>query len=261
MSNPQIVGRDEWLAARKELLGREKEMTRARDALNADAARAAHGRGREGLRLRRARRTGRPARPVRRPPAAHRAALHVRSRVGGRLPELHRRGRRDLRRTARAPARPRHDARRRLAGAAREARAVPAEAGLDVPLVLLLRQRLQLRLPRDHRRVGRAGEYNYRTLDELEAGGLGWLRRGLVRAARLQLFLRDGDAVFHTYSMFARGTETLGGSYAFLDTDRARSPGGLGGAEGSCRSGRAARSRTSPRTDAPTVPPWTSGRC
>ncbi len=34
MSSPQVVGRDEWLAARKELLAHEKEMTRARDALN-----------------------------------------------------------------------------------------------------------------------------------------------------------------------------------------------------------------------------------
>jgi predicted dithiol-disulfide oxidoreductase (DUF899 family) len=30
-------------------------------------------------------------------------------------------------------------------------------------------------------------------------------------------FLRDGDRVFHTYSVFARGSEMLGGSYAFLD--------------------------------------------
>lgn len=30
-------------------------------------------------------------------------------------------------------------------------------------------------------------------------------------------FLREGDDVFHTYSTFARGTEQLGGAYAFLD--------------------------------------------
>jgi predicted dithiol-disulfide oxidoreductase (DUF899 family) len=39
MSLPDIATRDEWLAARKELLAREKEMTRARDALNADRRR------------------------------------------------------------------------------------------------------------------------------------------------------------------------------------------------------------------------------
>jgi predicted dithiol-disulfide oxidoreductase (DUF899 family) len=31
------------------------------------------------------------------------------------------------------------------------------------------------------------------------------------------MFLRDGDAIFHTYSLYARGAEMLGGSYAFLD--------------------------------------------
>src|SRR4051794_31647911 len=39
MSLPQIASRDEWLAARKALLDREKEMTRARDAVNADRRR------------------------------------------------------------------------------------------------------------------------------------------------------------------------------------------------------------------------------
>ncbi|HZC27013.1 MAG TPA: DUF899 domain-containing protein, partial [Actinopolymorphaceae bacterium] len=39
MSLPQIVSRDEWVAARKEFLAREKELTRARDALNADRRR------------------------------------------------------------------------------------------------------------------------------------------------------------------------------------------------------------------------------
>ena len=34
MSLPRVVSRDEWLAARKELLAEEKAMTRARDALN-----------------------------------------------------------------------------------------------------------------------------------------------------------------------------------------------------------------------------------
>src|SRR4051794_10963382 len=36
MSPPKIVGGDEWLAARKELLAREKELTRRRDELNAE---------------------------------------------------------------------------------------------------------------------------------------------------------------------------------------------------------------------------------
>jgi predicted dithiol-disulfide oxidoreductase (DUF899 family) len=36
MSLPRIATRDEWLTERKELLAREKELTRQRDALNAD---------------------------------------------------------------------------------------------------------------------------------------------------------------------------------------------------------------------------------
>ena len=34
MEDPQVVSRDEWLAARRELLAEEKEFTRRRDALN-----------------------------------------------------------------------------------------------------------------------------------------------------------------------------------------------------------------------------------
>jgi len=36
---PNIVSRDEWLVARKELLAKEKDFTRARDALNAERRR------------------------------------------------------------------------------------------------------------------------------------------------------------------------------------------------------------------------------
>jgi predicted dithiol-disulfide oxidoreductase (DUF899 family) len=36
MNLPQVVSREEWLAARKELLVKEKELTRHRDEVNAD---------------------------------------------------------------------------------------------------------------------------------------------------------------------------------------------------------------------------------
>jgi predicted dithiol-disulfide oxidoreductase (DUF899 family) len=39
MSLPEVASRDQWLAARKELLTREKELTKLRDALNADRRR------------------------------------------------------------------------------------------------------------------------------------------------------------------------------------------------------------------------------
>src|SRR5919107_6461838 len=36
---PRVVSRDEWLAARKDLLAREKELTRQRDAMSAERRR------------------------------------------------------------------------------------------------------------------------------------------------------------------------------------------------------------------------------
>jgi predicted dithiol-disulfide oxidoreductase (DUF899 family) len=60
--------------------------------------------------------------------------------------------------------------------------------------------------------------WNYRTLPELAEHGMGWLGEGSSEQPGYSVFLRDGDDIFHTYSMYARGTEWLGGSYAFLDT-------------------------------------------
>ena len=36
IDNPKIVSREEWLAARKTLLAKEKQLTRERDALSTD---------------------------------------------------------------------------------------------------------------------------------------------------------------------------------------------------------------------------------
>ena len=58
MGPHRIATREEWLAERKALLAKEKELTRARDAARGGAPRAALGAGREGLRLRRPRRAG-----------------------------------------------------------------------------------------------------------------------------------------------------------------------------------------------------------
>ena len=59
--------------------------------------------------------------------------------------------------------------------------------------------------------------WNYRTLEELERIDMGWLGDGSSEQPGYSTFLRDGDAIFHTYSVYARGTEALGGSYYFLD--------------------------------------------
>jgi predicted dithiol-disulfide oxidoreductase (DUF899 family) len=62
-------------------------------------------------------------------------------------------------------------------------------------------------------------EYNYRTLAEYEqVGPAGALEseQPFERPGRSH-FLRDGDTVFHTYSVYARGLESMGGSYYLLD--------------------------------------------
>ncbi|MGB3440326.1 MAG: DUF899 domain-containing protein [Actinophytocola sp.] len=58
---------------------------------------------------------------------------------------------------------------------------------------------------------------NYRTTDELAEQGFEWspARRGDYPG--MSAFLRDGDQVFHTYSTFARGLEQVGGTHYFLD--------------------------------------------
>ncbi|HEX3786322.1 MAG TPA: DUF899 domain-containing protein [Pseudonocardiaceae bacterium] len=62
-------------------------------------------------------------------------------------------------------------------------------------------------------------EYNYRTTAEHEQAGTSEILAGdrpLERPGN-SCFLTDGDRIFHTYSMFGRGAEWTGGSYAFLD--------------------------------------------
>jgi predicted dithiol-disulfide oxidoreductase (DUF899 family) len=58
---------------------------------------------------------------------------------------------------------------------------------------------------------------NYRTEEQLAEVGVEWgpARRGDYPG--ISVFLRDGDQVFHTYSTFARGLEQPGGTHAYLD--------------------------------------------
>src|SRR5829696_7262601 len=131
---PKVVSPEEWLAARKELLVKEKELTRTRDRVNADRRRM-------------------PMVRVDKPytfegPDGTVGLLDL---FEGR-PQLvmhHFMWINDI--DADGTERPRDT------GAVREDRRVPRTYGVDVLLVLLGRQRLQLRLPRHGRRPGRAG--------------------------------------------------------------------------------------------------------
>jgi predicted dithiol-disulfide oxidoreductase (DUF899 family) len=59
-------------------------------------------------------------------------------------------------------------------------------------------------------------EYNYKNLAELERMNPAWKGwSGEEHGA--SAFLRDGERVFHTYSTYGRGTETLMGTYRWLD--------------------------------------------
>ena len=62
---------------------------------------------------------------------------------------------------------------------------------------------------------------NYRSRAELERAGdsLQWMLASEqpFELPGMSCFLREGGDVFHTYSTFARGTEAIGGAYAVLD--------------------------------------------
>lgn len=58
-----------------------------------------------------------------------------------------------------------------------------------------------------------APSYNYKSADEIRAMGFTPAGEFPGRSA----FLQTADGIFHTYSVFARGTETVGGSYYLLE--------------------------------------------
>ena len=61
--------------------------------------------------------------------------------------------------------------------------------------------------------------YNYRTKAEHEQAGTGYYFEGdqPIEQPGQSCFLRRGDDVFHTYSNYGRGAEMTGGSYYYLD--------------------------------------------
>ncbi len=62
-------------------------------------------------------------------------------------------------------------------------------------------------------------EYNYRSGDEHAAAGTSYYLEGEqpIEEPGTSFFLQVDGTVFHTYSVYARGAEMLGGSYAYLD--------------------------------------------
>jgi predicted dithiol-disulfide oxidoreductase (DUF899 family) len=60
-------------------------------------------------------------------------------------------------------------------------------------------------------------QFNYRDPEALREAGQGWVLDGPMEQPGMSCFLRVGDEVFHTYSTFARGTEQSGDAYGILD--------------------------------------------
>src|ERR1700760_76708 len=58
-------------------------------------------------------------------------------------------------------------------------------------------------------------QYNFRTPEQFAAAGQHFELVGEFPGR--SSFLRDGDRVYHTYSVYARGLETIGGSYYLLE--------------------------------------------
>ena len=219
MNLPQVVSRDEWLAARKELLAREKELTRQRDALNAERRRLPMVRiekeyvfegpdGKAGLvDLFEGRRQLIVYHFMFSPewdegcPSCSAGANEVSK---GLLEHLHARET-TLAYVSRAPF--------------PKLEAYKAKKGWIFPWYSSYGSDFNYDLHVTLDESVAPIMYNYRTKAEHEQAGTSYYVEGEQPIERHghSCFLRDGNDVFHTYSMYGRGAETVGGSYYFLD--------------------------------------------
>jgi predicted dithiol-disulfide oxidoreductase (DUF899 family) len=211
MDDPRVVSRDEWLAARRELLAQEKEFTRQRDALNTERRKLPmveidkkyifqgpdgqaslpglfEGRGQlliyhfmfdpdwdEGCESCSFLADG----------IGHLAHLHARDTT--------------LTMVSRAPLAKLEAFRQRMGWAVPWYSSFGSDFNYDFHITL-------------DPAVAPA-QYNYRDLDELGPDWQGWT--GEMHG--LSAFLRRGDRVFHTYSSYARGTDMVNSTYQWLD--------------------------------------------
>ena len=215
---PDVVSRDAWLAARKELLAREKALTRQRDALAADRRRL----------------------PMVR---VEKDYVFTGPQGEARLPDLFD-GRRQLvvghfmfrpdwdagcpscsaGADEMSPGHLRHLATRDTTfiyvsrAPIEKIQAYRAQKGWTFPWYSSFGSDFNYDYDVTLDESVKPIVYNYRTSQEYERMGEGGLEGGppLERPGR-SCFLRVGDEVFHTYSVYARGLEAIGGSYYMLD--------------------------------------------
>ncbi len=212
MSLPQVVTREEWMVARKELLVKEKELTRARDAVNADRRRlpmveVVNDYAFEG-----------PDGPAglldlfegRRQlivdhfmfdPSWDEGCTSCSGRVDqyGNLAHVHARDT-TIAVVSRAPL----------------ARIAPFKArrGWTFPWYSSYGSDFNYDFHVTLDEAVAPVEYNYRDRAEWERAGHPDLAGELHGTSA---FLRDGDRVYHTYSTYGRGTEQVGGTHYYLD--------------------------------------------
>jgi predicted dithiol-disulfide oxidoreductase (DUF899 family) len=219
MSLPEVVTRDEWLAARKELLTKEKELTRRRDALNVERrmlpmveiTKAYVFEGPDGeaslLDLFHGRRQLIVGHFMFDPswedgcPSCSAGADEI---SDGLLRHLHARDT-TLVQVSRAPL--------------EKIERYKASRGWTFPWYSSYGSDFNYDFHVTMDESVAPVEYNYRTRAEHEQAGTGYYFQGEQPSEQpgSSYFLRDGDRVFHTYSTFGRGAEQTGGSYYFLD--------------------------------------------
>ena len=209
----RIVSRDEWLAACKALLVREKELTRPRDALNAerrmlpiveiDKHYVFEGPGGKASLLN--------LFEGRRQLIIYHFMFHRHRGEGcvgcsflvdniGRLEHLHARDT-SLVLVSRAPL--------------TEIEPFKARMGWTVPWFSSFGSEFNYDFHATTDEAVAPVEYNYQDKAELERSGQTYHVKGEQPGA--SVFLRDGDRVYHTYSAYGRGLDLLDGTYNWLD--------------------------------------------
>lgn len=224
MTLPEVVSREEWLAARKELLAKEKELTRAHDRVNADRRQLPMvlvdkeyefegPEGRVGLPdLFRGRRQlvlhhfmwnyEIDADGVEHPRDVGCPSCSAMADEIGNLVQLNIRNT-TLAAVSRAPY-PKIEAfQRRMGWTFRWYSSAGSDFNYDFHTTL------------DERIAPVLA--NYRDEKELARAGTPWSERMRGDLPAISTFLRDGDAVYHTYSTFARGLEYGGSTTYYLD--------------------------------------------
>ncbi len=217
MNLPNVVSREQWLVARKELLAREKELTREHDALNADRRRLPMVRidkeylfqGPQGQISLADLFDGRRQLVIQHfmfDPAWDAGCSSCTASVDAMSP--------GLLRNLRA-----RDTTFVLVSRAPYAKiaAVAASRGWQIPWYSSYGSDFNYDFHVTLDPAVAAVEYNYRNAEELTQAGLSWLADGPGEQPGVSCFLSDGEAVFHTYSTFNRGAEGLGDTYSILD--------------------------------------------